>query len=352
MKIVFTGGGTGGHVIPNLAIIEKVRQLAGHAQIFYIGSKRGPERKLVEKIGVEFFGIQTGKLRRYFSWHNLTDVLKVPLGILQALYRLVRIRPNVVFSKGGFVSVPIVIAAGILRIPLVIHESDLTPGIATRIATHFARKICLGFPATHPGHKIQITGNPIRALGDTERGLKFLKFTNNRPIVFFAGGSSGATFLNLLLENSLFHLEKKVNIVWLTGRGKTAIKKINSPYLRIFDYLDEEYLDVLAASDLVVSRAGANALFEIAANGKPSILIPLPTDFSRGDQIENAHFFEKNGAAMVLPQEKAKPRDFAKLICWLAANKERSQKLGVAAKKLTTENSAERIAKIILDVAK
>ncbi len=351
MKIVFTGGGTGGHVIPNLAVIEEIRKLAGHAQIFYIGSKHGVEEQLTEKARVEFYGIQTGKLRRYLSLQNAVDAVKVPIGITQAIHRLLKIKPDVVFSKGGYVSVPVAIAAGILRIPLVIHESDLTPGLATRITTRFAKKICLSFPITHPGQKIQITGNPVRPTGSAEHGKEFLKFENEKPIVLIAGGSSGATFFNLLIEKSISELEKKINIVWIHGKNKKPDCELQTANCRLFEYLDTEYLDVLAASDLVVSRGGANAIFEIATAGKPSVLIPLPAEISRGDQIENARFFERAGATMVLPQEKARPHDFTKLIIWLISNPERLQKIGEAAKKLSSKDSAERIAKIILDVA-
>jgi len=352
MKIVFTGGGTSGHVIPNLAVIEELRKLAGHAQIFYIGSREGPERKLAKAADVEFHGIQTGKLRRYLSLQNAVDAVKVPIGITQAIHRLLKIKPDVVFSKGGFVSVPVAIAAGILRVPLVVHESDFTPGLATRLAARFAKRICLSFPTTHPGHKIQITGNPVRAVGSAERGREFLKFKKELPIVLVAGGSSGALFLNLLMEKSIFELERKVNVVWLCGKDKKPNFKLQTANCQLFEYLDAEYLDVLAASDLVVSRAGANALFEIAAAGKPSVLIPLPAELSRGDQIENARFFELAGASVVLPQEKAKPHDFAKLIIWMISNPERLKKVADAATKLAPVNAAEKIARIILDVAK
>ncbi len=352
MKIVFTGGGTGGHVIPNLAIIEELHKIAGYTQVFYIGSKAGPERKLANAAGLEFYAIATGKMRRYLSLQNAVDAIKVPIGITQAIRLLLKIKPNLVFSKGGFVSVPVAIAAAILRIPLIIHESDLTPGLATRLTSRFAKKICLSFPVTHPGNKIQITGNPVRPIGDAQRGKDFLKFNNDLPIVLIAGGSSGATFLNLLVERSLSELVKKVNLVWLTGKGKRSADLTPVKNVRVFEYLDTEYLDVLAASDLVVSRSGANAIFEFAAAGKSSVLIPLPAELSRGDQVENARFFERAGAAVVLPQTKAKPHDFAKLVIWLTSSPERLEKIGEAAKKLAPLDAAERIAKLILDVAK
>lgn len=350
MKIVFTGGGTAGHVIPNLAIIAELRRIAGHAQIFYLGSKNGIEKKLATEAGIQFYGIQTGKLRRYFDWQNLVDAVRVPVGVTQAIYRLVKIKPNAIFSKGGFVSVPVAIAASLLRIPIVIHESDLSAGLATRITARFAKKICLSFPTKYTGGKLEITGNPVRPIGKPQRGRDFLKFNSAKLIILIAGGSSGATFLNALTEQAIFELANKANVVWLTGpKDKPKVRIPEN--VRVFEYLDAEYLDVLAAADLVISRAGANSIFEIAAAARPSVLIPLPLATSRGDQIENARFFEQHGAAMVLPQEKAKPHDFAKLVIWLLSDPDRLTKIGTAAKKLAPTDAAEKIAKIILNVA-
>lgn len=350
MKIVFTGGGTGGHVIPNLAVIDELKHLAGYAQIFYIGSRNSIEERLARKAGIEFHSVTTGKLRRYLSFQNVVDAVKVPVGITEALKLLLRLKPNVVFAKGGFVSVPVAIAAGILRIPLVVHESDLTPGLATKITARIAKKVCLSFPTERLGKKMIVTGNPVRRGGSAERGREFLKFEDEKPIVLVTGGSGGAAALNKLLEETFLALVKKVNLVWITGDTKLA--SVNHPGLRVFDFLEKEYLDVLAASDLVVSRAGANAIFEIAAAGKPSILIPLPGTTSRGDQIENARFFEHARASIILQQEKIKIWDFTKLVFWLVAEPERLQKLGDAAKCIAHDDATEKIAKIILDVAK
>jgi len=277
--------------------------------------------------------------------------MKIPIGITQSIHRLVKINPDVVFSKGGFVGVPVVIAAAILRIPIVIHESDFSPGLATRLTSRFARKICLSFPTERAGGKIEITGNPIRGDGDAERGRKFLNFGNERPIVLVTGGSSGANFLNNLLKKSFPLLANKVNLVWICGKNKKPNWQLPAINCRVFDFLDAEYLDVLAAADLVISRAGANAIFEIAAHEKASVLIPLPKKSSRGDQLENARFFEKNGAAMVLPQSHANPHDFVKLISWLTTDESRRQQIGTAAKKIAPENAAEKIARIILNIA-
>jgi UDP-N-acetylglucosamine--N-acetylmuramyl-(pentapeptide) pyrophosphoryl-undecaprenol N-acetylglucosamine transferase len=350
MKIIFTGGGTGGHVIPNLAVIAALRKIKPRTEIVYIGCRDSIEEQLTKEAGLKFFAISSGKLRRYFSLRNLTDVAKIPVGILQALRLLRRIKPAAVFAKGGYVSVPTAVAAGILKIPLIIHESDATFGLATRIAARFASKICISFPASKLTEKIILTGNPIRQNGNALRGKKFLKFGNRKPIVLITGGSSGASFLNRLVEISARDLVRKVNLVWITGGQVTKLLKF--PGLRAFNFLNKEYLDVLAASDLVISRAGANAIMEIAAAGKPSLLIPLPKDGSRGDQILNAQFFRKAKAAEVIHQETLTAEEFKETILKLLKNKKQLSQMSASALQLSPKDSAQKIAKIILDEAK
>lgn len=359
MKIVFTGGGTGGHVIPNLAIIAELKKIKPKIQIFYIGSRDGIEQKIAKKAGIEFHSVTTGKLRRYFSLKNFSDASRIPLGIIQAIKLLRKIKPSVVFAKGGFVSVPTAIAAGILKIPLIIHESDITLGLATKICSKFANKICLSFPPLKNAKlkikNAQLTGNPVRTNGSAIKGKKFLGFKNKKPIVLVAGGSSGSAFLNQLVSKTLFPLIEKTNIVWLTGENakcKINPRDISGVNVKVFQFLEKEYLDVLATADLVISRAGANALFEIAAAGKPSILIPLPKAGSRGDQILNAKFFAKSGASIVLLQEKATPKKFTKLVTGLISNKSHQRKMSASAKKIAPKNAAKKIAKLILNEVK
>lgn len=354
---MFTGGGTGGHIFPNLAVISELKKIKPKTKIFYIGSKFGPEKKIIKKVGIDFYGVSTGKLRRYLSLKNLADLFKIPLGIIQAFKLLRKIKPDVIFAKGGFVSVPAAFAAGLLKIPLIVHESDSTLGLATKSCSRFAAKICLSFPAAKLQPKTCVTGNPIRKVGSAHEGKKFLKFKNKKPIVLIAGGSSGSEFLNKLISKTLPELNKKTNIVWLTGKNKKPA--CNLPALsevegepttyKIFPFLGKKYLDVLAASDLVVSRAGSNAIFEIAASSKPSILIPLPKTGSRGDQILNSKFFEKSVASKVLLQEKITPQKFTKAVLDLLANKSKLKKMSLAAKKLAPKNAAKKIAKILLE---
>lgn len=302
--IVLTGGGTAGHVTPNLALLPQLR--AEGFFIHYIGSRDGIEKKLIEaEEDVQYHAISCGKLRRYFSWKNFSDAFRVLRGVGQARRVIRRIRPDVVFSKGGFVSVPVCVAAR--KIPLVTHESDYTPGLANRINARFADRICVTFEDTlaQIGEKGVYTGTPIRPAlydGDWQRGKEFLDFTDDKPILLVMGGSLGAQAINEVLRAALSQLQEVFNVVHLCGAGKHDDSIEDGAY-RQYEYLTAELPDILAAADLVVSRAGANAVFELLALAKPMLLIPLPCMASRGDQVLNAGYFAKKGFAMVLEQE-------------------------------------------------
>lgn len=347
-KFVFTGGGTAGHVIPNLAIIRELKKIEPKVQIFYVGSKGSLERKLVRAAGLQFHAVQTGKLRRYFSLKNLRDILRVPLGIWQARQLLRAIKPKAVFAKGGFVSVPVALAAASLKIPLLVHESDANLGLATRICARFARQICVSFPLSVTqklNPKFVLTGNPIRAKGAKARGLKFLNFPKVKPIVLIVGGSSGARFLNEITFKLFPQLVTKANLVLLTG-GQ-SVPQVAHRNFRVFDFLGKEYLDVLQAADLVVSRAGANALFEIAQAGKPSVLIPLPPAVSRGDQLKNAAHFVKFGAARAIAQHDLTSVKLQRLIQLFLASPQLRQRMGQRAARLAPHKAAQRLAEIL-----
>lgn len=349
--IVFTGGGTGGHVIPCLAVITELRKLAPASKISYIGSHSGVERGLVRRAGLPYYSVATGKLRRYPSLANLTDALRVPVGIVQAVQLLRRLRPDAVFAKGGYVSVPVALAAGFLKIPLITHESDITPGLATKLTVRFANQVCVSFAETKKylsAKKITTTGNPVRPVGSAIRGKRFLKFRNSKPILLITGGSTGAVFLNRLVAKITPKLAKQSNIVWLTGPNKKPKLKTRISDLRVFGYLDKEYPDVLAAASLVICRAGAGTLFELAAAGKPSVLIPLPAAGSRGDQLLNAEFFAKKNAAKIYTQESINPSAFATEITELLVSKRKLNTMSKAVQKLATPNAALKIAKLIL----
>lgn len=305
--VVFTGGGTAGHVTPNLAIMS---QLDKHKWNFeYIGSHTGIERELINKIDIPYHPISSGKLRRYIDMENVKDIFRVTKGIIQARSTLKKIKPNVVFSKGGFVSVPVVIAAKSLGIPSYIHESDITPGLANKLASKFATKIFVSFDETvkyFPGDKAEAIGSPIRPeilTGSREKGLKFLGFNGKKQVIIVMGGSLGARAINDAVRKSLPLLEDQFQIVHMCGKGNIDESFVDHPNYRQFEYLNEELSDVLAAGDLVITRGGSNAIFEFLALKKPMIIIPLPKAQSRGDQILNANSFEKSGFAVKLDEE-------------------------------------------------
>lgn len=302
LKITLTGGGTAGHVMPHLALLPYMRQNGWIVN--YIGSN-GIEKKLILEAGLPFKTIRSGKLRRYFSWQNFFDLFNVALGLLQALWFFIFHRPDVVFSKGGYVTVPVVVAAWILRIPVVAHESDFTPGLATKIAGKFAGRILYTFPETEKylkKNRSTWVGTPIRgelSRGDRVRGLSFLGFdpSDSRPTLLVMGGSQGAQKINRLIENSLEQLLVDWRVVHLTGKGKKSEKKL--PGYAAYEYLGADLPDVLAATDYVVARAGANSIFEFLYLSKPMLLIPLE-EGSRGDQVYNAKSFESKGWAQIL----------------------------------------------------
>ena len=309
-KIILTGGGSAGHVTPNLALLPQL--LAEGIEVHYIGTADGIERTILsERKDVTYHIISSGKLRRYFSWKNFTDPFRVMRGLFQARRVMREVKPAAVFSKGGFVSVPVVIAAHGKHIPVVTHESDYTPGLANKINAKFADKICVTFEDTlaYVGAKGVHTGTPIRPelyQGDKERGLAFLGFDDKKPVLLIMGGSLGASVVNDAVRAALPKLLISYDIVHLCGKGKVE-ERLNQPGYRQFEYVNEALPDVLAATDVVVSRAGANAVFEFLALSKPALLIPLPRSASRGDQILNAGYFARKGFAMVLEQESLTP---------------------------------------------
>lgn len=305
-KIVLTGGGTAGHVTPNLAMVDSLKA-AGY-EIEYIGSYEGIEKSLAADYGLKYHGIATGKLRRYFDWKNFTDPFRVIKGFSEASKLMKEIKPDVVFSKGGFVSVPVVVAAGRKKIPVIIHESDMTPGLANKISFRYASKICCNFPETVdklPKDKAVLSGTPIRKelfTGDKEKAKEFCGFTDDKPVIMVMGGSLGAVAVNNAVRSILPELLKEFNVIHLCGKGKLDESLVNIPNYVQFEYIKDELKDLFALSSLLVSRAGANAICEIAALAIPNILIPLPADVSRGDQVLNAASFAKQGFSEVIDE--------------------------------------------------
>lgn len=306
-KVLLTGGGTAGHVTPNIALIPKLKEL--NYDIKYMGSYDGIEKKLIEELGIDYVGISSGKLRRYLSAKNFTDPFRVLKGFGEAKKFMKEYHPDLVFSKGGFVSVPVVLAADKYKIPVIIHESDMTPGLANKIAIPHAAKVCHNFPETAnylPKGKSILTGSPIREellSGSKAKGLSLCKFTSDKPVIMVIGGSLGAVAVNNAVRSSLDILLKDYQIVHLCGKGKVDESLIDKRGYIQFEYIKDELKDLFASSDIVLSRAGANAICELLALKKPNILIPLSARASRGDQILNAKSFEKQGFSEVIDED-------------------------------------------------
>lgn len=307
-KIIMTGGGTAGHVTPNLALVPKLKQKG--FEIKYIGSKDGIEKEIINDAKIPYFEISSGKLRRYFDMKNFTDPFKVMKGVIEANKILKREKPNVIFSKGGFVAVPVVIAASMRRIPVVSHESDLTPGLANKLSSPFCDKLCVTFRESLKyvkDDKGVLTGTPIREeilRGNSLKGKELCGFKDNKEILLVIGGSLGAKSINDAVRKNLKELLKSFNIIHICGKGNLDEGLLNINGYKQFDYVKEELPNLLKASDLIISRAGANVIFELLALKKPTLLIPLSKKISRGDQILNANSFEKEGFSLVLDEDE------------------------------------------------
>ena len=343
-KIILTGGGTAGHVIPNLALVPSLK--AAGFEIHYIGSHEGIERGLVEAAGIPYYGISSGKLRRYRSMKNITDIFRVGKGLADALRVIRKIKPDLVFSKGGFVVVPVIAAAKLLRVKSVIHESDMTPGIATKLAIPFASKICVSFPETlaHvPQGRSLVTGSPIRRQllkGSKEAGFRGTGLAQGgKPVVLVTGGSLGARAINNCVREALPGLLEHFQVVHLCGRGN--LSGIKSQGYVEMEYVNEDMAHILAMCDVVVSRAGANTLFELAALEKPNVLIPLPAAQSRGDQLLNAASFEKRGFSKVLLEDVLTPETLVAEVKTLYSNRHQY----IAA--MSTQNTADGVGNVM-----
>ena len=310
-KIVLTGGGSAGHVTPNIALLPSLRD--ADYEITYMGSYDGIEKRLIGDFDIPYVGISTGKFRRYLDLKNFTDPFRVLKGFSEAKKFLKSYRPDVVFSKGGFVSVPVVRAAAALGIPCIIHESDMTPGLANKLCIPVAKKVCCNFPETLkllPENKAVLTGSPIRAelgQGNKLAGLDMCGFNANTPVIMVIGGSQGPANVNKAVRDSLNKLLEDFQVVHLCGKDKMDNLLLNMSGYKQFEYVKAELKDLFAMADLVISRAGANAICELLALKKPNILIPLPASSSRGDQLLNAQSFEAQGFSIVINEDDLTP---------------------------------------------
>ena len=307
-RIILTGGGTAGHVTPNIALLPRLKEL--QYDIHYIGSYNGIEKELIEPFGIPYHGISSGKLRRYFSLQNFTDPFRVIKGFSEAKKLIKLLEPDVIFSKGGFVSVPVVIAGKKCKVPAIIHESDMTPGLANKLSIPSAAKVCCNFPETVkllPADKAVLTGSPIRQellSGSKSKAIEFTGLTSDKPVILIIGGSLGAAAVNQAVRNVLPELLKDFQVIHLCGKNKldTSLQGVKG-YVQ-YEYIKDELKDLFALTEIVISRAGANAICELLALHKPNLLIPLSASASRGDQILNARSFERQGFSMVLEEEE------------------------------------------------
>lgn len=348
--IAFTGGGSAGHVTPGLGPLRHLK--ADGVPLIYFGSTTGIEREMIGQEGVPYFALPTGKLRRYFSWQNFIDPVKIVLGIALAFLHMLRHRPRLLFSTGGFAGVPPIVAAWVLRIPIVIYENDRTPGLANKIAARFAGHICVAngessLLTTHAS-RTTFTGPPIRDglfTGDRDRGLNFAGFDGARPVLLVVGGSLGAKAINETIWAAFDELTARYDIIHICGPGQCKAELINHAHYRAFEFVRDEYADLLTAADVVVSRAGANALAELIALQKPHLVIPLTLAQSRGDQIENAEEAQANGTTLTLAEEELTPQS---LLQTLDSLTNESETLKAAMAQAPFDKGGEKLKAVLL----
>lgn len=352
-KIALTGGGTAGHVNPNIALIPFLME-RGY-EIIYIGTADGIEKKLIDAVGIKYYAIKAGKLRRYLDWKNVTDIFKTISGVGEAAKILKKERVDVVFSKGGFVGVPVVLGAKLNRIPVVIHESDYTPGLANKLAIPFAKRVCVTFPETVKfigEQKATLTGNPIRPAlfqGDRGRGLSLCGFDEKKPVLLVIGGSLGSKIINDTVRAALPELLQRYQIIHICGKGHLAPECDRLQGYRQFEYVDAELPDYFKAAEMVISRAGANAVCEFLAIRMPCLLIPLSKNASRGDQILNAASFARRGYSAVLQEEDLTRETLLEQVAQLYKERERY----IASMSKVAENNAiEKVLAVIAGVEK
>jgi len=347
--ILFTGGGSAGHVVANIALIAALKE-QGY-EVCYVGSYHGIERELITRQQIPYTAIATGKWRRYFSYKNFFDLFKVAFGIVQSLWVLLKLRPKLVFSKGGFVGFPVVVAAKLLRIPVIIHEADLTPGLANRLSFILASKICVSFSETlnyfRNRDKVIVTGLPLRKelfLGNAEKGLELCGFTAEKPLLLVFGGSLGAAKINQTIRALLPKILEQYNVAHVCGAHGIDNNLQFKGYC-MFSYLHEEFPDLLAAASLVVARAGANTVCELIALQKPSILLPLGKEMSRGDQILNAEYSVRHGASKMILDHELTPETL-----WQAINsvKDHLNEMKNACQKIALPNATATITNLIM----
>lgn len=365
IRIVLTGGGTGGHIFPLVSVAKKIREKERDVELLYIGSDNFLEKKVMSENGIPTKYVMSGKMRRYFSGSNFLDFFKIPFGIIQSLWHLLWYMPDAVFSKGGYVSVPVAFAAWVYSIPILTHESDSIPGLANRVIGVMSDRIAISYPRTRryfAEKKVFLTGNPVRDdidKGDRKAFLNKYNLTESRPVILILGGSQGAQSINEAITSTLDELVKLCQIVHQTGELKyeetikmaraVGIKENRDGYYPIPFIESSEMKDFLAASDIVISRAGANSISEIAANGKPAILIPLPSA-ANNHQGMNAYYLSENGGAIVLEESNVGRSMLIQKVENLLSDRELREKLSNNIREFYHADAADKIAQGIIDL--
>jgi len=360
IKIIVTGGGTAGHVMPALAVIDELKNR--DCEICYIGSKKGIEAELIPASGTKFKSIMAGKLRRYWSWQNLIDPFKTFWGFWQALFIILRFKPKVIFSKGGYVSLPVILASWLTRKPIILHESDIALGLANRFALKFAKRLAVSFPVENypdvPAKKIIYTGTPLRKIvfeGNKQKGGNFFQLKDNLQTLLISGGSQGARNINDRVLEILPQLLKKLQIIHITGNldfqkfksyKEELPTDIKNNY-KVYNFLKDELVDAYACADLIISRAGANMIFEIAAQKKPVILIPLA-----GHQEKNAQFLDRHKTAYVINNENLTSEKLLSGINYILVNSQESQLMAKRLNQFVITDGTSIIASEIIKLAK
>ena len=366
MKILFTGGGTAGHVFPIVAIIREIRKSYPYSgfDFFYLGPRDKFSKEIFKKENVEVKTVLTGKLRRYFSFKNIIDFFKLPFGLIQAFYYLFIISPDVIFSKGGYGSMPAVIAAWILRVPIFLHESDVVPGLANKIASKFALEVFISFPINKteyfPVKKILSVGSPVRKeilAGSKKEAENLFNLTKEKPVLLILGGSQGAQRINDNLLAILPEILRDFEIILQTGKANLeqikkesdiVITQDHKRYYHPIGFLDEQELaSAYAAADLIISRAGGGTIFEIAAVGKPSILVPLP-ESAQNHQVKNAYAFSENGSCMVIEETNFRPHFILERIKYLFSQPQVLSEMRKRAKEFSRPGASRIIAEYLV----
>lgn len=367
LKIVLTGGGTGGHIFPLLAVAKKIKEKNPETEFLFLGPAGKIETALMLKEGIPLKNIACGKMRRYFSLRNFSDLCKIPVGLLQSLWQLLVYMPDAIFSKGGYASLPVVLAGWIYRIPIMIHESDSVPGVANSILGKFSNSVAVSYPQAEgyfPPSQVVLTGNPLQAdisQGEASKAREKFSLVDSKKVILVLGGSQGSQIINEKILEVLPELVGKYQIIHQTGEahienvkrraGELGIKAERDGYYPIANYANEDLKDILKVADLVISRSGANSLSEIAANGKPAIFIPL-LGSANNHQKMNAYSLAKVGACVVLEENNLGQNILLKNIKELMENQELRQKLSEAIRVFYHPDAADRIATEILKIAK